>query len=170
MITAQYLICQFAQISQKSRRIFNLIAVTGVIPYILSIQRDQTEYFLSRLGMTYRFKPGFVNFLYTTYFILVALNIVGIILHMIRTSEKKRLKSFGKHFLLITTLILIGTVLDMVFPAIGLPALPGSNVTQFWGLIILFYAMNVINKTNINVSNMSEFIYYSLAMPILVFD
>lgn len=64
----------------------------------------------------------------------------------------------------------MGTVLDMIFPAMGLPALPGSNVTQFWGLIILFYAMDVLNRTRINVSNMSKFIYYSLAMPILVFD
>ena len=88
---------------------------------------------------------------------------------MIHSSEKKRLKIFGKHFLLITSLILVGTVLDMIFPAMGLPALPGSNVTQFWGLIILFYAMDVLNRTRINVSNMSKFIYYSLAMPILVF-
>ena len=63
---------------------------------------------------------------------------------MIRTSDKKRLRTFGKHFLIITSLILLGTILDMIFPAVGLPALPGSNVTQFLGLIILFYAMDVL--------------------------
>lgn len=170
MITAQYLICLFAQISEKTRKFFNSIALTGIVPYILSIQRDQTEYFMSTFGMTYRFKPGTVNIIYSAYFIIVSVNIVGIIIHMIHSSEKKRLKIFGKHFLLITSLILVGTVLDMIFPAMGLPALPGSNVTQFWGLIILFYAMDVLNRTRINVSNMSKFIYYSLAMPILVFD
>lgn len=170
MITAQYLICQYAQISKKLRRVFNFVALTGIVPYLLSIQRDQTEYFMSRFGMTYRFKPGIINTIYSTYFILVSINILGIIIHMIFRSDKKRLRSFGKHFLFITTLILIGTVLDMIFPAIGLPALPGSNITQFWGLIILFYAMDMLNRTKINVSNMSEFIYYSLAMPILVFD
>ena len=30
--------------------------------------------------------------------------------------------------------------------------------------------MDVLNRTRINVSNMSEFIYHSLAMPVLVFD
>lgn len=170
MISVQYLINLFAQISKEVRFLFNIVALSGFIPYILSIQRDQTEYFMSTFGMTYRFKPGPVNTLYSCYFIIVALNIVGVIIHMIRTSEKKRLRIFGKRFLLITCLILIGTVLDMIFPAIGLPALPGSNVTQFLGLIILFYAMNVLNKTRINVSNMSEFIYYSLALPVLVFD
>ena len=170
MITAQFLICLFAHISKRTRYIFNLVALTGIVPYLLSIQRDQTEYFMSSFGMTYRFKPGLVNDIYTAYFILVSMNILGVIIYMIRYSEKKRLKTFGKHFLLITILILIGTILDMVFPAIGLPALPGSNVTQFLGLIILFYAMDVLNRTRINVSNMSEFIYYSLAMPVLVFD
>lgn len=170
MITVQFLICLFAQISKRTQYIFNLIALTGFIPYVLSIQRDQTEYFISSFGMTYRFKPGIVNDIYTSYFVLVSVNILGVIIYMIRSSTKKRLQTFGKRFLLITILILLGTVLDMIFPAIGLPALPGSNVTQFGGLIILFYAMNVLNRTRINVSNMSEFIYYSLAMPILVFD
>ena len=170
MITVQFLICLFAQISKRMQHLLNLIALTGIVPYLLSIQRDQTEYFMSTFGMTYRFKPGIVNTIYTFYFILVACNIVGVIIHMIRTSEKQRLQTFGKRFLLITILILIGTVLDMIFPALGLPALPGSNVTQFWGLIILFYAMDVLNRTRINVSNMSEFIYHSLALPVLVFD
>ena len=170
MITVQFLICLFAQISKRMQHLLNLIALTGIVPYLLSIQRDQTEYFMSTFGMTYRFKPGIVNTIYTCYFILVACNIVGVIIHMIRTSEKQRLQTFGKRFLLITTLILIGTVLDMIFPALGLPALPGSNITQFLGLIILFYAMDVLNRTRINVSNMSEFIYYSLALPVLVFD
>lgn len=170
MITVQFLICLFAHISKKMQYLFNIVALTGFIPYLLSIQRGQTEYFISSFGMTYRFMPGIVNTIYTTYFILVSVNIVGVIIHMIHSSDKKRMKAFGRHFLLITFPILIGTVLDMIFPAIGLPALPGSNVTQFWGLIILFYAMDVLNRTRVNVSNMSEFIYHSLAMPVLVFD
>lgn len=170
MITVQFLICHFAEISKRTRMILNGVALTGIVPYLLSIQRGQTEYFISKFGMTYRFKPGLVNDIYTMYFVVVSCNILGVIIHMIRSSEKKRMRLFGKRFLLITILILLGTVLDMVFPAVGLPALPGSNLTQFLGLIILFYAMDALNRTAINVSNMSEFIYYSLAMPVLVFD
>lgn len=109
MITAQFLICLFAQISKNTQFLLNFLALTGIIPYILSVQREQTEYFLSSFGMTYRFRPGIVNTIYTAYFIIVAVN-------------------------------------------------------------ILFYAMDVLNKTRINVANMSEFIYNSLAMPVLVFD
>lgn len=48
--------------------------------------------------------------------------------------------------------------------------LPGSSLTQFWGLIVLYHAVAVINRSRINITNMSEFIYYSLAMPVLVYD
>jgi signal transduction histidine kinase/CheY-like chemotaxis protein len=170
MITAQFLIGYFAQISKRMRWFFDIVACTGIVPYLLSIRRDQTEYFMSPLGMTYRFESGPINTIYTCYFIIVSANILGIIIHMIRSSDRKRLRAFGKKFLLVTILILLGTILDMIFPAIGFAALPGSNVTQFLGLIILFYAMDVMNRTNINISNMSEFIYYSLAAPVLVFD
>ena len=157
MITVQFLICHFAEISKKTRMILNGVALTGIVPYLLSIQREQTEYFMSNFGMTYRFKPGIVNDIYTAYFAIVSCNILGVIIHMIRSSEKKRMRLFGKRFLYITILILLGTILDMVFPAVGLPALPGSNLTQFLGLVILFYAMDALNRTTINVSNMSEF-------------
>lgn len=170
MISVQFLICQISGISKRLQGIFNLISITGFIPYLLSIQKNQTEYFMSAFGMTYSFVPGIVNNIYTTYFLLVSANILGIIIYMIRFSPKKRLQTFGKRFLLVTILILLGTVLDMIFPALGFPALPGSNVTQFWGLVILFYAMDVINRSRINVANMSEFIYHSLAVPVLVFD
>ena len=116
MLSVQYLICLFAQISNKTRNIFNFIALTGIVPVLLSMKRDQTEYFISTFGMTYKFKPGPINNLYTLYFIIVACNILGIIIHTIRNAQKKRIKTFGKHFLIITILIMVGTVLDMIFP------------------------------------------------------
>ena len=104
MITVQFLICHFAEISKRTRMILNGVALTGIVPYLLSIQRGQTEYFISKFGMTYRFKPGLVNDIYTMYFVVVSCNILGVIIHMIRSSEKKRMRLFGKRFLLITIL------------------------------------------------------------------
>ena len=170
MITVQMLICRISQISFKASLIFDGIALLGFIPYLLSIQREQTKYFISQFGMTYQFKPGIVNNIYTGYFILVSANILGVIIYMITKSPLKRIRRFGKMFLIVTILVLLGTVLDMVFPALGYPALPGSNITQFLGLIIIYYAMDIINKNKINVENMSQYIYFSLAMPVLVFD
>ena len=170
MITGQFLINYIAKISFRKRILFNSVSFLGVIVYLLSVQRDQTIYFLSDFGMTYQFKKGIVNDIYTFYFLLVAANMMYVILYMIRKSKYKRIKAFGKQFAYVEVLILLGTILDMVFPALGYPALPGSNVTQFWGLVFVWFAMSKINASRINVKNMSQYIYYSLANPVLVYD
>lgn len=170
MVTAQFLICQISGISRRSRYLFDLFSCMGFVIYFFAIQRDQTIYSMSPFGMTCEFAPGLISNLYTAYFLLVTLNIIIVIVHMLRVTTSKRIRSFGKMFLIVTILAALGSVLDMIFPLLGLPALPGSNITQFWGLLIIQYAMNIINKSKLTVSNMSEFIYHSLAMPVLVFD
>lgn len=170
MVSVQGIICRISEIRKPIRHFLNVISNCGWPIYALSIVPSHTDYFMSEFGMTYKFEPGIVNNLYTGYFILVSANIVVVIIHMICFSKLRRVRIFGKYFLIITALILLGTVLDMIFPALGLPALPGSNVTQFWGIIILYYAMIRIKRNELNVSNMSEYIYRSLAVPVVVFD
>ena len=170
MITVQFIICRISQASFKISFLLDSVALLGFIPYLLSIQREQTKYFVSQFGMTYQFKPGIVNSIYTGYFVIVSLNILCVIIYMITKSPLKRIRHFGKLFLIVTILILLGTILDMFFPALGYPALPGSNLTQFLGLIFLYYAMGINNKNQLTVENMSQYIYFSLAMPVLVFD
>ncbi len=170
MVTVQFLVCEISGLSRKIRYILELISFLGFIIYFLAIQRDQTTYIMSAFGMTCQFTPGIISSLYTSYFVLVTINLFYVIIYMIRFSRLKRIQSYGKMFLIVAILIALGSVLDMFFPFLGFPALPGSNLTQFWGLLIIQYAMGVENRNEINVSNMSEFIYYSLAMPVLVFD
>lgn len=170
MIIAQALICRISMIPRKYRLSLDFVACLGVIVFFLSTQPDQTIFLMSDFGMTYRFVPGIINNIYTTYFFVVSVNILGVIIYMILFSRLKRLRRFGKYFLLVTILILIGTILDMIFPAIGLPALPGSNVTQFWGLLVIYSAMRVINQNRINEANMSGYVYSLLPLPVMILD
>ena len=52
----------------------------------------------------------------------------------------------------------------------GIPAIPGSTMTQFLGVVVVYMAITANNRSKINIANMSEFIYYSLSMPVLVYD
>ena len=63
-----------------------------------------------------------------------------------------------------------GMVLDTIFPLLGRDAMPGSTLTQFWGLVALCMAVEQIDRAKVNLNNMSQFIYYSLDMPVLVYD
>lgn len=170
LITAQILVCHISGIKKIWRNLVVGFSCTGILIYFLTIQRSQVVYYLDSMGMTYYFKRGFANNVYTLYSIILAFNILGVTIHMIRSGGVRRMRVFGKYFLVVEMIIVFGMMLDTVFPLLGISAIPGSSITQFWGLVVLYHAMNVIKRSRINIENMSEFIYYSLAMPVLVYD
>lgn len=170
LITVLMIVCCLSGIKKVYRRVMEGIAFTGVIVYFFSIRRDQVVYYLDDIGMTYHFKPGLCNNIYMAYSILMAVLMLVVIIYMIRWSKKKRIQIFGKKFLLVEIIVVMGMTLDTVFPLIGKQAIPGSSLAQFLGLVVLYHSINFVNRSRITISNMSEFIYYSLAMPVIVYD
>jgi len=169
LITGQMLISYLSGISRYWTKFFDSFAGLGVIVYFLTVERSQTIYQLDRSGMTYSFKPGLANTIYTAYSLILAFLMFGIALYMC-FSKVKRIRFFGKIFIIVDLIMLLGTVLDTVFPLMGIPAIPGSTMTQFLGVVVLYMAIAANNRSKINIANMSEFIYYSLSMPVLVYD
>lgn len=170
LIAAQILICFIADIKKKHKYIFNGIAFTGIVVYLIMTRKSQIIFKYGSMGMTYHFRQGFANNLYTLYTVWVAANMLLVIMYMIKRSDKKRIKAFGKKFLTVEIIMLFGMILDTIFPMIGIEAIPGSTLTQFWALIVLYSATLIISRSHINIDNMSEFIYYSLSVPVLLYD
>lgn len=170
LIMAQVLLCHISQIEKKIRYLLNGIAFTGVFVYFFSIKKNQVVYQLEDLGMSYYFKPGLCNNVYTVYTLIVAMDLLFVVIYMIRQSKAKRIQVFGKKLFLVEMIIVFGMILDTVFPLMGIRAIPGSSIAQFLGMIVFYHAVNSIARSRINISNMSEFIYYSLDMPVLVYD
>ena len=170
LIMVQFLVCYISKIPKGWSILIDGLSLLGIPVCILITDKSQSVYFPGRLGMTYSFVPGFANNAYTFYTAMLILVITGISIYMIRFSKVKRIQFFGKSFLMMVALMLIGTVLDTLLPFLGIPAIPGSTMTQFWGLVLLLKAVRVNDRSKINVGNMSEYIYYSISTPILVFD
>lgn len=170
LIMALFLVCYISKIPKGWTILFDGLSLLGIPVCVLITARSQSVYFPGPLGMTYSFVPGFANNMYTAYTVMLFLFITGISIYMIRFSSVKRLQFFGKSFLLMVLLMLVGSVLDTLLPFLGIPAIPGSTITQFWGLVLLLVAVRVNDRSKINVENMSQFIYYSISTPILVFD
>jgi len=169
LITGQMLISYLSGIRKKWTNLFDGFAGLGVIVYFMTVEKGQTFYQLDRSGMTYSFKPGIANTIYTAYSLILAFLMFGIALYMC-FSKTKRIRFFGKIFIIVDLIMLLGTVLDTVFPLMGIPAIPGSTMTQFLGVVVVYMAITANNRSKINIANMSEFIYYSLSMPVLVYD
>lgn len=170
LIMAQTLVCHISCIDRWLSRFFVILSLSGIPLYFLTIDRNQTKYMMGVFGMTYSFVPGPVNNLYTAYTVILTLCILATSIYMVTGSKVNRIRAFGKRILLMILLMTFGTILDTFFPLLGIPAIPGSTIMQFWGMTVLFLAVRANTRSKITVENMSGFIYYSITIPILVFD
>ncbi len=170
LITAQLLICQFSGIRKIWQRFVELFSLTGIIIYFFIIQKNQVTYELTDIGMSYSFTPGIWNNLYIGYSVITAINMFLVTVYMLRRSTTRRIHALARKLLAAEMIILAGMLLDTIFPMIGMKAIPGSSIAQSIGLFIMYGAVTFASHSNITISNMSEFVYYSLTVPVLVYD
>lgn len=170
LITAQLVVSRISGIRILWRRIFDGIAYTGAIVYFFTIKKGEVIYQLTDDGMTYYFKPGLCNNVYIAYVVIVVVEILIVIGHMLRCTDLKRVQAFGRKFLLVVGLLILGMLFDTIFPMFGFGAIPGSSITQFFGMVVVYSAVLQINRSRVNIENMSQFIYSSLTVPVLVYD
>lgn len=170
LIIAQLLICVLGRVKKFN---YILIAIVSVIGYTICffiVQKDQVIYRMSEIGMTYRFNKGFWNTAYILYCICIAINIFLSICYMMQNSFRKRNQVLAKKLLFVEFIIIIGMVMDTLFPLFGIFAVPGSTIGQFIGLTAMYQAICFVNRYRITIDNMSTYVYYSLTTPVLVYD
>ena len=170
LISAQFLICHLSRVKKIYCFLTEGFSRLGVILYFFVIQKDQVTYRMGEFGMTYSFEPTIWNNLYIWYSILVAFNQFWLIMYMVYRPKAQRTKALGKKLIAVELAMILGMLLDTVFPLFGKDAIPGSTIGQFTGLAVMYHAILFANHSRITISNMSEYIYYSLDVPILVYD
>ena len=170
LISAQYLICYLSGAKRFFCRMAEGFSLLGILIFFFVIQKKEVTYELSRIGMTYSFTQSLWNTLYIWYTVIVAVNQCIFIVQMIKNPKVQRLRELGKKLLAVEAGMVFGMLLDTVFPVFGQPAIPGSTIGQFVGLTAMYHSILFVNHSRITINNMSEFIYYSLNVPVLVYD
>ncbi len=170
LITAQLLICHFSGVKKCWQFIIECFSLLGIIIYFFIIQKDQVVYELTDIGMSYSFTPGLWNNIYIIYSVVTAINMFFVTIYMLRKSSTRRMHALAKKLLTAELIILFGMLLDTILPIIGMKAIPGSSIAQTIGLFIMYGAVTFASHSLITISNMSEFVYYSLTVPVLVYD
>lgn len=170
MISAQFLICHLSDVKKIYCYLTEGFSLLGIVIYFFVIQKDCAVYELSSIGMSYSFPSNFWNNFYSAYCVIVGFNMFAMIMYMIKRPRAQRLKELGKKLLLVILAMVLGMLLDTIFPLLGMPSVPGSTIGQFVGLVVLYVSLSTFNLSRITISNMSEFIYYSLTVPVMVFD
>lgn len=170
LIAAQFLICYLSNVKKIYCYLAQGFSLLGIILYFPVIQREQVTYKLGQWGMSYSFNPGLWNNLYTYYCVVVAFNQFMIILYMLKKAKVQREKVLAKKLFVVEWVMVGGMMLDTIFPLFGMQSLPGSTIAQFASLAAMYHSISFVNHSRITVDNMSEIIYYSLNVPVLVFD
>lgn len=170
LILAQVLVCYLVNVTKKYYYRIACVSVLGYIICFFVTQRGQVTYQLTAIGMTYHFNPGFWNNAYTVYSIAIAINMFMSIVYMWTHSQRMRMRVLAKKLLLAELIVVLGMVFDTILPLFGKPAIPGSTIGQFIGLIFMYQAVCFMNRSRITIGNMSTYVYYSLTTPVLVYD
>jgi len=169
LILGQHLVCLLGNLPKKMSSILCAYACLGVILYFPTVSPSASTFYMDKWGMTYSFMPGTANDLYSLYSILYAVNMLVSIIYFIRNAENRRARVTGYRMLIMLLLCFSGMILDTIMPMFGFGAIPGSSISQFLGLLVLFYAIVDHNRTRITVNNMSQYVYFSVSEPIMVF-
>lgn len=170
LILAQILVCYLSDTLKPYRYPIAVVSIWGFIIYFFNIQKKQVTYELTDIGMTYHFNPGFWNHAYTIYCVVVAINMLGSIIYMMVHTKRKRMRVLGQKLLVVEAIVVLGMIVDTVLPLLGQPAVPGSTIGQFLGLLAMYQAVSFVDRSRITVDNMSSYVYSSLNTPILVYD
>lgn len=96
LITGQMLISHLSGIKKFWENLFNGFASLGIIVYFLTVESNQTVFQLDASGMTYSFKSGLFNTIYTVYSLMLAVLMFALSLYMC-FSKVKRICFFWKN-------------------------------------------------------------------------
>ena len=170
IILVQLLVGVLVNIPKLAYRCFCAFSFLGVFLYLPTVSPKVTTYYIGDWGMTYTFEAGLVNNLYSAYSVIFGINLFISIYYMIKYSENKRSVVAGHKMLITLIIVFIGMILDTIMPMFGFGAIPGSSISQFMGLLVVYYAIVDYNTTRITPMNMSQYVYTSVSEPIMVFN
>ena len=170
LIIGQIMIVHLSALPHKWSRFFIYFSFLGVIIYIFLLPENRVSYQLTSIGMTYSFVAGFWNNVYVLYSVIMAVMMAVSMIYTLKVTEYRHVCVLAKKLLCAELLIVLGMLLDTIFPLIGKPAFPGSTIGQFVGLVVMYDAITFINNSRIDINNMSKYVYYSISSPVLVYD
>lgn len=159
-----------ADSSEKEKKLLKYSGLLGFTIYPFIIDPKIQSFELTNYGMAYNFSTSLWVILYYIYFAYILMLIIIIIIKFKKRTDLKRKRVTYKTILLYAILLTIGVILDIVFPIFDLTALPGSVITQFFGVCLIYRTLSYENKNSTSVENIAQYIFHLSSFPIIVFN
>lgn len=170
LIIAVRLVGGLTKAPGKLVKTFEWISYTGILVWFATDAPGQSSYYIGEWGMTYSLTSGLPNNIYSAYSVIVAAGIAMFAWYTIKYSDTYRQRRIGKIVLFMVLSLFAGMFLDTFLPMMGYDSLPGTTIGQFFGFVVILYAVKGIEGTRTTIENISKFVYYTLSIPLCVYD
>ena len=169
IVTAVMLCGTWLNIPRKAKRIVNLYAVVGAaIVYPLLRVPEACEFVRTKYGMSYTPQPFTGKTLYFSYLAGIALLMVAEVVYCLIRHRRKR-ELIMAVSCIVVLLVLGGSLISTVFSSgADTPAFPSSVMIQSLEIIFIYIISRRIRINNISLTNLTDYIYASVSVPVLV--
>ena len=163
------LFADIASVSDKFKKVILISSILGIILFPFLTMPDRLVYIATSQGMNYEVVPDLWNNLYSVYgFCLLVLFLI-ILIKMRKSSIYKREKVMNNGLWLFFGAYLSGIVIDLVISSFGFGACPGSTISQFIAVFIIYKYLIYQKVNTLSFDNVFNHIHHSIEMPIIVF-
>lgn len=159
-----------ADSTSKEKKWLKYTGLFGFFIYPFIIDPKVQSFELTNYGMAYSFITNFWVTLYNIYFIFVVIMIIVTIIRFKKRTNLKRKRVTFRTIVLFVIMLIIGASLDTVLPALGFVSFPGSTITQFFGVCLIYNALSYEMKNSTSVENIAQYIFHLSNFPIIVFN
>lgn len=159
-----------ANTPDKLKNVITIITYFGIILYPFVIMPGRLDYHMGNFGMSYTFVNDFWNTLYNLYSLVILVLFIVVLIKMRKDCKFKREKLLNNRLWLFFICFCGGTVLDTILPMLGIYAFPGSTLSQFFAIYIVYYSLVYENDNSLSFNNIFRHIHHSIEMPIIIFD
>ena len=142
----------------------------ALLVYPLISNKSSCELVITDFGMSYYIEEYIGRSIYSVYIIGVLLLVSAEIIYCLVHKAKVREKVMAKSCVIVLVTVGLGLFMDTFTLGAPRPAFPASSILQ--PLAVIFaYAMSRRTKiNNISVQNLSQYIYASVNVPMLIID
>lgn len=171
VVIAGLLIGTWLNIPNHFRKLVDSYTIFGaLISYPLIVSPKACDFLITEFGMSYFTEKYVGRGIYNIYLIVVLLLFVSEIVYCLLRHSKRREVIMAKACLVVLMIIVVGLMLDTYILGTARPAFPATALLQPITVMAVYYLSRKIRINNITIQSLSNYIYASLNVPVLIVD
>lgn len=171
IVVAQFIVADWAKSPKKLRMVGSAYVIYGALSvYPIIIHKDTCEFVVTDFGMSYIIEDHWGPHIYSTFLVGYLIIIATELIYGLLTRKKRRELAMVKSSIGVVCMLIVGLTLDTFIVGAGEPAFPMSSVIQSIAVIFVYQMSKSTNIYSISIRNLSQYIYLSVNVPMIILD